>query len=175
MAFFAGKVKYPSRVKLFKLLFYLDFRHIHERGISVTNLDYSAYPYGPVADSLFKEVASGSKDIARFLREKIVSAPTEQERYEYSPQIKPDTSIFTPRELRIMNELIEIWRDARPSIMSEATHFRGTPWDRTKREKGEWAQIDPALALGDDSSFTAEDVHRMQTERREMLANHSTK
>lgn len=44
--FFSSRVKTPSKVKIFKLLYFLDFEHFKETGRSVTNLDYYAMTLG---------------------------------------------------------------------------------------------------------------------------------
>src|SRR3990170_4026398 len=54
--FFATNVHYPSKVKIFKLLFFLDFEHFNETGKSVTNLKYYAFPFGPVPGDLHDEI-----------------------------------------------------------------------------------------------------------------------
>lgn len=172
--FFAKRVKYPSRVKLFKLLFFLDFAHIRERGTSVTNQDYSAWDFGPVPARLFEEIKRDlPADFQPHLRVSKVIGQNENEMYEYTPLHDFDQAFFSPRELRIMQELVEIWKDEKPSIMSEATHFPKTPWDKTRKEKGLNSPIDPVLALDDSSSITEEDVRTLARERAELLSNHS--
>jgi hypothetical protein len=54
--YFATKVKNPSKVKIFKLLYFLDFEHYRQTGQSVTNLDYFAYDFGPVPKDFYQEV-----------------------------------------------------------------------------------------------------------------------
>ena len=54
--YFAKKTKCPSLVKMFKLLFFLDFYHFKLTGRSVTNLDYFALPFGPVPTNFYDEV-----------------------------------------------------------------------------------------------------------------------
>ena len=46
--YFTKNVKKPSKVKIFKLLYFLDFKHFQQTGRNVTNLDYFALEFGPV-------------------------------------------------------------------------------------------------------------------------------
>ena len=51
-----GKIKYPSKTMIYKLLAEVDFRHFQETGQKVTNLKYLAYPYGPVPAEFNNEI-----------------------------------------------------------------------------------------------------------------------
>lgn len=46
--YFATNVKKLGKVKLFKLLYFLDFEHFRDTGRSVTGMDYVAWKMGPV-------------------------------------------------------------------------------------------------------------------------------
>src|SRR5262245_53794223 len=59
--FFVKKVKFPSKVKIFKLLFFLDFEHFKQTGRSVTNLDYYAWDFGPVPKDFFIELCKAGQ------------------------------------------------------------------------------------------------------------------
>ena len=50
--FFATHTKRCGKVKLFKLLYFLDFEPFQPTGRSVTGQDYSAWPMGPVPVAL---------------------------------------------------------------------------------------------------------------------------
>lgn len=58
---------------------------------------------------------------------------------------------FTKRELRILKNICEIFRDAKAEDMVEASHMPNEPWDTTKKSKGMYSLIDYSLAL--DSSI----------------------
>jgi len=55
VVFFASNTKYCGKVKLFKLLYLLDFGHFRQTGRSVTGLDYLAWKFGPVPLALAQE------------------------------------------------------------------------------------------------------------------------
>ena len=50
--YFSKEVKYPTITKIFKLLNILDFYHIKQVGIPVTNKKYYAWKFGPVPSRL---------------------------------------------------------------------------------------------------------------------------
>lgn len=45
--FFANHTKHLGKIKLFKLLYLLDFEHFRQTGQNVTGLDYRAWKFGP--------------------------------------------------------------------------------------------------------------------------------
>ena len=54
--FFCKNTQKQSKVKIFKLLYFLDFQHFKETGRSVTNLDYQALDFGPVPEDFYREI-----------------------------------------------------------------------------------------------------------------------
>lgn len=59
VVFFGHNMRKLGKVKLFKLLYFLDFEHFRDTGRSVTGLDYFAWKMGPVPKSLFEELDAG--------------------------------------------------------------------------------------------------------------------
>ena len=53
--YFAKYTQYLGKIKLFKLLYLLDFEHFRMTGRSVTGLGYHAWKYGPVPIALDQE------------------------------------------------------------------------------------------------------------------------
>ena len=103
VVYFASNTRHCGKVKLFKLLYLLDFAHFRETGRSVTGLDYLAWKMGPVPFALMQEWDELESDMAKavsivpekvidFIRERVV------------PNIAFDDSLFTRRELRLMKE-----------------------------------------------------------------------
>ncbi len=66
--FFATKTRKCGKVKLFKLLYFLDFEHFKATGRSVTGLDYFAWQMGPVPAALCDEIETPQPDMASALR-----------------------------------------------------------------------------------------------------------
>lgn len=59
--YFLKNTKYCGLTKLCKLLYYLDFMHFRETGRAVTGLDYFAWDFGPVPQTLYFELKSPSQ------------------------------------------------------------------------------------------------------------------
>ena len=104
VVYFASNTRHCGKVKLFKLLYLLDFAHFRETGRSVTGLDYRAWKMGPVPFELMQEWDELESDMALainivpegaidFIRERVV------------PKVAFDDSLFTRRELRLMREI----------------------------------------------------------------------
>lgn len=171
--FFAKNVKYPYLLKILKLVFYLDERHIQDTGKSVTNLDYYALPMGPVATELHDWLRNDK--LPDSFKSKIM-VNTEvfnngQSGIKIIGKVTPDLDVFTPRQLRIMNELVEIFENAKSSDMSKATHELDTPWRKAKEIRGNNAKIELEDMLNDSSKVTKEDILHYQSEREEMKTN----
>ncbi len=172
--YFSRKVKNPSKVKIYKLLYFLDFEHFKETGRSVTNLDYYAYDFGPVPKKLHDEVCNNQvpTDFAGDLA--LVPFKSEESGKEgamFKAKSKPDLAVFSPREQRILERLAEIFKDVDAKLISEISHFKNQPWDRTLREKGPKSKIDYTLALDKDAKVSPEEALLAIREREEMLRN----
>lgn len=171
--YFAKNVKYPSKVKIFKLLYFLDFIHFKETGQSVTNLDYYAWDYGPVPKDLFEEIKSG--EVPEDLRDHLSIVPydkdSEKAGFEFKAKHSAELKVFSPREQRIMEELVFMFKEVTPKQMSEISHLKNLPWDKTLKTKGKYAKIDYELAIDQDAKTTKEEAKQNTEERAEMLAN----
>lgn len=130
IVYFAHNTKYLGKVKLFKLLYLMDFRHFQETGRSVTGLDYSAWKCGPVPVTVYQEWEDPDNDFkdAIKIEQKLVITFV---RKSVSARVKFDDSHFTKRELRIMNELATKYYDARSPKMIDVTHEQNGAWAKT--------------------------------------------
>ena len=62
--YFVKNTKRCHKLKLFKLLSFLDFEHYRQSGRSVTGLRYDAWPMGPVPSDLDREIAHPGNDLS---------------------------------------------------------------------------------------------------------------
>ena len=126
--YFASNTRNCGKVKLFKLLYLLDFTHFRETGRSVTGLEYRAWKIGPVPlelmqewDELEADMASAvsivPETVSDFIRERVV------------PKVAFDDSVFTRRELRLMHELSAHFADELTKPLIGFTHEERGPWD----------------------------------------------
>jgi len=144
--YFIKKVKYPGKTKICKLLFNLDFIHFKETGKSVTGLDYYAWERGPVPESLFYKI---SGDIVSEEFQPYIEVIKREKLHEIFSKKKPDLSVFSKREKRILGEVAEIYKFAKAEEMTEISHLKENPWYTTLKSKGEKKKIDYMLAIDD--------------------------
>ncbi|WP_245293353.1 Panacea domain-containing protein [Mongoliimonas terrestris] len=166
--FFVTNTKKCGKVKLFKLLYFLDFEHYKSSGRSVTGLDYNAWKMGPVPVSLYEEIDSPEPDMAAALRfEERPIRQGEQKMLVITPARQFSDSHFTKREMRLLNDLATEYRDADADNMIEATHLENKPWHKVYVQQNQKQAIIPYdLAVRPDEH---ELVRRIANERRETL------
>lgn len=129
IVYFATNTQHCGKVKLFKLLYLLDFAHFRHTGRSVTGLDYRAWKMGPVPLELMQEWDQLEADMGEAIRivpEKVINYIRER----VVPIANFDDSQFTPRELRLMTELADKFRDELTKPLIGFTHEDRGPWDK---------------------------------------------
>jgi uncharacterized phage-associated protein len=150
VVFFATYTQHCGKVKLFKLLYLLDFAHFRETGHSVTGLDYRAWKMGPVPFELVQEWDELEPDLATaidIVPERVIDFTRER----VVPKAKFDDTPFTKRELRLMQELALRFRDEFTKPMVNFTHFERGPWDKIwDSGRGNNDRIPYTLAIADD-------------------------
>ncbi len=174
VVYFANKVKKPSKVKIFKLLYFLDFEHFRQTGKSVTNLDYFAYDFGPVPKDFYEEVCDN--EVPEDFAEHMTILPFESEETGkkggvFKAKTKADLTVFSPREQEILEKLSFTFKDTDARQISDISHFKNHPWDKTIKQKGKLAKIEYALALDSEALVSPDDALETTNERQEMLKN----
>jgi len=169
LVYFSKNTRSCGKTKLFKLLYFLDFIHFRETGKSVTGLNYYAWEKGPVPQDLFHELKQPDKD----LKEAIALLKQSEDEDDKLCRViarKPfDPKYFTKREMKLMERLSFIFKDALAKNMVEITHLTGTPWDKTMKEKGPGKLIDYSLAIdGSKGSLTSEEIRERLSEIKEV-------
>jgi len=149
ITYFVQKTKHCGKTKLFKLLFFADFRAFKEIGISITGLDYYTWPKGPAPIDLHNEFKAPSDDFQKTFS---VAKLDNSDRLNIKPKqgIKFNDKYFNKKELEIIDVLACVYRDATAAQMVEVTHLRNSPWDKTRKEKGMNRKIEYKLALDSD-------------------------
>lgn len=161
--YFVQNTKNCYKMKLFKLLFYLDFIHIKQYGTDVTGLNYYTLPMGPVPLDLMD---SFSETKENDFKDFFTVTPLQDEEnpdykwYKILPKkgVKPNLKLFTPRELEILDNLAFMYKDTTAKQMSDITHLKNSPWDKTKDEKGMNQLISYELAHDKESTLDLEFV-----------------
>lgn len=148
--YFAQHTKHLGKIKLFKLLYLLDFEHFRTTGRGVTGLDYHAWKYGPVPVALDQEWEEPEADLAAAITiqpEKIIDYVRETVVH----QVAFDDSYFSKRELRIMEGLANKYRDELSHKMIDVTHAENGAWAKVwNAGQGFDQRIAYTLAIADD-------------------------
>ena len=163
--YFAAHTKYCGKTKLLKLLYFLDFKHFKQTGKSVTGLDYFAWQMGPVPRELFEEL---SGNMNPDLKASIHELPKEGFQ-QIKPKKRFDDQYFSKKQMKLLEEISFIFKDAKADDMVESTHLKNEPWDLTLKQKGEFKQIDYMLAIDSEIvSLPYEEAKERLQERSEM-------
>ncbi|MDH5186677.1 MAG: Panacea domain-containing protein [candidate division WOR-3 bacterium] len=125
--FFLQKGEHPTlgKVKLAKLLFFVDVLAYHSFGSTITGKDYIKLKLGPVPVDYDEELAAMEKEglIARRLR------PTMKRDQEfYLPRRKANLSVFTANEVKILEQVVNIFRSKYTDEIVDLSH-KFLPWD----------------------------------------------
>lgn len=166
VVFFAENTLNCGKIKLFKLLYLLDFEHFQQTGKSVIGFEYQAWKFGPVPVDLMEEWDDLSEDLARAVNiqpEKVIDYV--RETVKVNEGVKFDGDDFTPRQLKIMQGLAEKYRDTYSPIMIDVTHEQNGAWDKIwQGGLGARHVIPYEMAIGEDAPERA-DVLSIAAER----------
>jgi len=156
--YFCQNTKHLSQTKLYKLLFFLDFLHFKEAGRPVTDLEYFAWERGPVPKKLYFEIKNKSAppEIMKCVIPKNDEMTGETEAVYFKTLAQPKMEVFSEREKRILENVAYIFRDALAKDMTEISHLKNQPWQKTISTKGENSYIDFLLALDKDAKIDEE-------------------
>ena len=129
--FFANKVRNGTlgKLKLMKLLYFLDFDFFEKYGRSITKDEYLRFENGPVprmAEKILKEMNGVEIKICN---RKIGCGYHDQQHIE--PLQNFDMNIFSKEELMMMEEIADKWEKFSGSEMKSASHGEA-PWIATK-------------------------------------------
>lgn len=171
IVFFAGRTKKCGKVKLFKLLYFLDFEHFRQTGRSVTGLDYYAWPKGPVPVALNNEISSPSSDLAQKVGFQTIQTRFTRPMLLIQAKAEFDSSHFTKRELRLLEQLAAEYENTLADDMIEATHLETLPWHRVYCDEGRQQALIPYKYALKPEEFEA--VLAIAAENEEILENYN--
>jgi len=148
--YFAHHTRSLGKIKLFKLLFLLDFEHFRQTGRSVTGQEYRAWKMGPVPAGLVQEWDMMDDDLVNNI--KIVPEQVFSRWRETVVPLQPfDPSHFTRRQLRLLDQLATQYKDAQSGTMIDVTHAENGAWSKVWNKKSENGDIiDYQLSIADD-------------------------
>lgn len=131
VVFFAENTRFCGKIKLFKLLYLLDFEHFRQTGKSVTGFEYQAWKFGPVPVELMEEWEEPSDELAKavhIVEEKVIDYVRQTVKVNEGVHFDPDD--FTPRQIKLMEGLAARYRDTRSPTMIDVTHEQNGAWDK---------------------------------------------
>src|SRR5258708_31425518 len=115
--YFLGASKHVHTLKLFKLLNFADFEHFRQTGRTITGLDYSALPQGPVPTKLYEEIKRGGDNdlksavIIHTIKDDIND---QNLRRDLKSKATFDSKWFSKRELQIMAPIAAFFLSLKP-------------------------------------------------------------
>jgi len=184
ITYFVNNTSYCNKVKLFKLLYFLDFEHFSEAGKSVTGLDYYAWKKGPVPLQLkytIQEILNGNtqEEDESSLRDILNSSfsfyeDPKSKKLTIEPKMAFISDVFTRREHRILQKLVEEYKNKLADEMILATHNSDGPWDITYKQQPD-ERIDYFLALTSESPVKKEEVLEREFENKEIRMSYGLK
>lgn len=175
--YFVKNTNNVGRTKLFKLLYFWDFRFFEKHGKSITNLSYYTYPFGPVPEKLYKEINEEKLPDFFYKHFDIVenSEFDEDEEFKAFKVIlknkSVDMEVFTPYEKEELEQVAFIFKEATATQMTEASHFHNQPWLKTLKEKGKFKEIDYFLAKSENTPYDDEEIRERMFLRENLLHN----
>ena len=153
IVFFASNTKFCGKVKLFKLLYLMDFEHFSQTGKSVTGMEYQAWKLGPVPAELVQEWDEFGTDLEKAVHielEKVYDHTRQSVKLNDGVNFDPD--LFTPRQLKIMESIIAKFNDDYSETMVDITHEQNGAWDRIwQNGHGAFRPIPYALSIDDNN------------------------
>lgn len=168
VAFFTKNLKFCGITKLYKVMSFADFEHFRQTGKSISGLDYIAYPYGPYPIELNNQI----RDPHSFFGSRIkITKAANSKLNSVITNIEFNKKYFSDRELKIMDNMIFIFRDIKTDDIVKASHEAEKPWRLTLQQKGQYKKIDLALVLNNSpDSITSEEYERLKKEEKEFKA-----
>lgn len=151
--------KYLGKVKLMKLFYYLDFKHVKKFGAPVTYDTYVNMEYGPVPSFIKNMVDYASEDLENSPLNDIVKfeTPKKTQMRKVLPRRKfteDDKGLFTSTELEMLATVSKLFGNMKTEKIKELSH-KEAPW----RETEYLEEIPYTLAaLDDDCEVKTEEI-----------------
>lgn len=175
--YFVRNTKNVGRTKLFKLLYFWEFRFFEKHGKNITNLRYYTYPFGPVPDQFYKDIVDEKLPVYFYKHFEVVENSEFDEIDDFMPfkvilkNKTIDMDVFTPYEKEELEQVAYIFKDSTASEMTEATHVHNSPWSKTLKDKGKFQEIDYFLTKSENTPFDDEEIKERMFLRENLLHN----
>lgn len=154
--------RYLGKVKLMKLLYFLDFTHVKRYGVPVLNDEYYHLQMGPIPTvtmNLIEELVS-DPDNSRLSDAIDIELPPNSRMQRIVPLREftdEDSNIFTKSELNVLKEVASEFKNSQTDELIEKSH-QESPWEMTFQTE----KIGYELAGYDkDTNFTPEEIKEL--------------
>lgn len=127
--YFIEKLGGVFTTKMNKLLFYTDFASYKQRGVAMSGLSYRAIQYGPIP--MDYQIVYGLMDD---VETEVVRYPSGVEGDMLCSEISADISIFSSKEISILDRVIQRFRECNASEISDISHYEDA-WINHKATK----------------------------------------
>ncbi len=129
--FFANKIRNGTlgKLKLMKLLYYLDFDFFEKYGRSLTGDEYLRFENGPVPRMGEKTLKHMRGKEIKIVNRKMQNGYSDQQHIE--PLIEFNPKFFSKEEILMMEEIANKWERFTGTEMKNASHGEA-PWIATK-------------------------------------------
>ena len=116
-----GKGSVRGKKKMYKLFYFLDFDFFEKYEKPITGAIYHKLQMGP-APSYFDVTANDLKKAGLLIINKRKTAPGYNDTVVYKALEKPDLSIFTKEEIKMLKRIVEKYGDKTGSELEVLTH-----------------------------------------------------
>lgn len=132
--FFANKIKNGTlgKLKMMKLLYFLDFDFFEKYGKSVTGDQYLRWERGPVPKTAERILTRMDGSLIKISKRKVCDGYKDQQHIEALAEV--DLKLFSKEELVMMEEIADKWEKFSGAEMKSASHGEA-PWIATKPDE----------------------------------------
>lgn len=144
--YFARNLRTPLfKVKLVKLLFYADFLHYAEQGVSISGFPYARLDMGPVPER-FQSVLAWMELVGVGRIEEVPMEPHNGEVLRALDH--PDNDVLSPSEIRVLKRVVEEIGDLSGGQLANLSH-----------EEPAWGETSPWKQISYDWARTLKGLH----------------
>lgn len=161
LLYFSLNTEHLGKVKLMKLIYFLDFMHVKKYGAPVTYDSYTNLKHGPIPSTVKNMIDDAEEDIEHSNLKDVINIEiwrkgrTEKVMCKIVPTRKfseNDKKYFSETEFEILGKVATRFKESTADQIEEASH-KESPWKDTKYLD----QIPYSLAARDPDSEVSEE------------------
>lgn len=167
-----SETRFAGKVKLFKLLYALDFLHFQETGYSVTGLKYNAWKMGPVPVELFDELKKPKKDFIDSLSKRKKKYLNGWEAQILVPRKEFNDIYFSPFQIELMQKISKKYFNSNAEDMTADSHQEFGCWDEVyNQQKNDGGNIPYEMILQRRNNDRDKEMLELSKEYEALLHN----